>query len=89
VTDLAKLREARDAMEVATPETREGVSGTFVAPINLDQMHLVFEAVSTYADLLENGQQVQWCEAHDTHVRKGTYTTDCRIVSKLLIEVPE
>jgi hypothetical protein len=64
-----------------------------------------FDAARSYADLLENGRQVQWCGKHDCDAVprlgrdpftcwKAEFTRhldpkDCRIVSKLLIEVPE
>ena len=46
-----ELREAIEAMEVASPEVRDGIAGTFVAPANLDQMLLVFEAAHKWLDL--------------------------------------
>ena len=98
MTDLAKLRELRQAltaMDKAT--TPEGVYGA--------QYEAVLAAARAYADLLENGQRVGWCSSHhcDAVPRLGrdSFTCwkaeftkhldpkSCRIVSKLLIEVPE
>jgi hypothetical protein len=67
---------------------------------NEDWEHLsrCFAAARAYADLLENGRQVDWCEEHraEEAVEEEpgicwAYAGQepCRIVSKLLTEVPE
>jgi len=83
MTDLAKLREA------LAKAKRYGI---------LDADSPIMGAARAYADLLENGQQVDWCETHG-HLSTGDVNQDleysmrqpdhCVIGPKLLIEVPE
>jgi hypothetical protein len=66
----------------------------------------IADAARAYADLLENGRRVTWCETHgssspfgaafrgrcwlkEIDAKTGEHEGACRIVSRLLIEVPE
>jgi hypothetical protein len=49
MTDLVKLRKVADGVDIA------GVHPS---------LKLLADAARAYADLLENGRQVQWCEEH-------------------------
>jgi hypothetical protein len=89
MTDLVKLRKVADGVDIA------GVHPS---------LKLLADAARAYADLLENGRQVDWCEEHlesawsPDECWKQVYgegdhyvphDSPCRIVSKLLTEVPE
>lgn len=89
MTPREQLTNGIIAMQGAT--VPEGVYGT--------EYDAVIQAAHAYANLLINGQWVEWCEVHN-HRQYGdepacVFVADaegddpCRIVSKLLIDLPD
>jgi hypothetical protein len=62
VTDLAELREALKKYDEQSDETSPWYIPEWVRELA--------DAARVYADLLENGRQVDWCEEHRQFVVK-------------------
>jgi len=89
MSDIIELSEAIRVLEIHMAGDTESV------------LFPVVDAARAYADLLENGQRVQWCEGHRASAGDKSDICDikdgypnatlgrCRILSKLLTEVPE
>jgi len=101
---MSYLEQLRESLEVVAS------GGSRLDLSDIKALRVIVHSAIAYADLLENGRQIRWCEIHGDwapmwvdekgqeppracrwahHVLHDKPENPCRIVSKLLTEVPE